>query len=332
MKRNSIGIVLGISLLVALSCSDEDSADTPSNGDGGTGDTASGWTGDTGNPIQVGDSCDANESVGGFRITLTDSYTTVGGSVSDGVTPSNVARELDSDGACVLLAPTDLTCSPACSGDETCGFDETCIPAPLRYDAGTVTIDGMKSPVSLDPNALTFQYTSTIRDPYPAFDTGATITLSAAGGEGAPFTLQATGVSLITSSASAFTVERDKPVDILWDPDAALGDNAYVHLNFSVNRHAVTTGWIECVVPDTGAYTIPATLVTQLIDLGLSGWPEVHISRRSDASTTIDSGCVDLVVVSQVKVEIDIPGLVSCSGDDECPDGQSCSPDNMICI
>ena len=331
VRRKGIGVILGITLVTALSCGEEPANDDGPNGDGGPdSDTDSDGGGDTGGGIQVGGACDAAERAGGFRVSLTESYTSVTGSVYDGVNPSNIAVELDSEGACVLLSPSDLTCSPACSGDETCGFGETCIPAPLQYDAGTVTLDGMNAPVSMEPNAFNFSYSATIRDPNPAFDPGATIKLSATGGERSPFNLEATGVSPITSSETALPVDRDTPVEVIWNPDEAAGDDVYVHINFSVNTHGATTGWIVCDVPDTGSYAIPASLVTQLINLGLSGWPEIQISRQSDASTTIEPGCVDLLVFSEIRIPIELPGLVSCSEEDPCPDGQVCL-DTLMC-
>ena len=103
--------------------------------------------------------------------------------------------------------------------------------------------------------------------------------------------------------------------------------DAYVHIRLVVNAHGVTSGWIICEVPDTGSHTIPAPLVTSLIDLGLSGWPLVEIARRSDASTSIQSGCVELLVYSQISLPVEIPNLVSCSTDDDCPTGQACLED-----
>jgi hypothetical protein len=38
-------------------------------------------------------------------------------------------------------------------------------------------------------------------------------------------------------------------------------------------------------------------------------------------------GRVDLVVSSDVERALEIPGLTSCNGDEDCPDGRKCRTD-----
>ncbi len=74
------------------------------------------------------------------------------------------------------------------------------------------------------------------------------------------------------------------------------------------------------------AFDVPASLLDQLKALGISGFPKVEIARRAVGSTDPPAQ-VDLVVESMVTGLLDIPGVVSCNGDDDCPQGQTCGSD-----
>lgn len=104
-------------------------------------------------------------------------------------------------------------------------------------------------------------------------------------------------------------------------------EQSAVFVSFSVNVHGAVTGWIECTAPDTGEFEIPAELVSDLIDLGLSGFPRVDIERRSSATLDVSAGCVDLYVGSKVTMDIDVDGLQSCNNETDCAQGQTCSPE-----
>jgi len=44
-------------------------------------------------------------------------------------------------------------------------------------------------------------------------------------------------------------------------------------------------------------------------------------------SAVIARGRVDLVLSSQVERGVEVPGVVSCNEDADCPGGQRCQPD-----
>jgi hypothetical protein len=81
------------------------------------------------------------------------------------------------------------------------------------------------------------------------------------------------------------------------------------------------------VVDDTGSFEIPEPLVTALVDDGLSGFPTVVIVRSSVDSASIDPGCVELRVKSEVTLPVEIPGLTSCDGDEDCTPPETCQSD-----
>jgi hypothetical protein len=70
---------------------------------------------------------------------------------------------------------------------------------------------------------------------------------------------------------------------------------------------------------------LSADILQQLVDLGLSGFPRVSLTRETLDSEEISGGCVDLSVSSEVKLDITVDGLVSCNSVDDCPDGLACN-------
>ncbi|MGK3995493.1 hypothetical protein [Sorangium sp. So ce1024] len=86
-------------------------------------------------------------------------------------------------------------------------------------------------------------------------------------------------------------------------------------------------GELECTAEDTGSLELPASLVTQLLDLGVAGVPSILVARKAVGSTTIAQGRVDLVISSQVERPVEIAGLPSCHDDSEFPEGQACQSD-----
>jgi hypothetical protein len=82
---------------------------------------------------------------------------------------------------------------------------------------------------------------------------------------------------------------------------------------------------ITCDVPDSGSLTIPAPLVTDLIALGVAGFPTVNLTRLDSDATTISVGRVELLVSSSVSKSVEIPGLISCSEQLPCPDDMTCT-------
>lgn len=296
--------------------SDEDSEEDPEQ--------------DTGSPAAGKPACEGDVRVGGFALFLAENYTSFQGSVADGVNPEDVAQELEEEGSCRLFAPNVLFCDPSCTAlGETCGEGGFCIDTSLKQSVGAVTVEGMETPLEVEPNGLTLTYSQIVNDPYPGFVAGAEITLTAAGDDLEPFTLTASGVGQIESDETEILVERDSPTALTWEAPESEGSSR-VHIKLDLTVHGTNMGWIECDVPDTGAFEIPADLVTGLIELGLGGFPNVIIQRRSVDTTQISPGCVELIVYSEVELSVQVPGLDSCNSDDDCEGDEQCQ-DDLTC-
>ena len=109
-----------------------------------------------------------------------------------------------------------------------------------------------------------------------------------------------------------------------------MAETARVRIVLDIAHHGGQKGEIDCEVPDTGSFSIPESLVTELVNLGVAGFPTVMISRI----TTGASGAapdVTLTVASEVERNVDT-GIASCSSDDDCPDGMTCRLSHFICV
>jgi hypothetical protein len=297
----------------------------------GTGGGTAGSGGTSGNTAPSGEVCADAERAGSLGLRLTGGKTIFDGAIADGITPSGVYREIAAEGGCQLLGPRDLFCSPDCESGMTCAGENTCTPTPTKESAGMITVTGLLTSLDVARNGITGGYSKTILDPYPAFEPGAAIQLSAAGDVISAFTLSGWGVAPLVTSLTTVNVSKGSGVPLTWDTTNVNAEQTDIFMYFSVNVHGATTGWIECTVPDTGSFEIPATLVSDLIDLGLSGFPRMSMSRRSADSTQLSNGdCVDFEISSEVPIELTVDGLVSCSASMPCPQGQTCSVE-MVC-
>ena len=279
-------------------------------------------------PVDRGYSqCEAASHVGNASVILDDGYTSVLGTLTDGVVPYNVLEPTLTEGDCVFLHPRELFCDTVCTSGMTCDETGTCIPYPRNIDVGTLSLDGLSGAVSMEAIAPSLVYYYAGELPHPGFGTGDPIELYASGaGEYEPFSMIAFGVSALSVDQTEMALAPDEASTLTWTPaDSEVDRRVLVEVNIA--NHGGIPARIECSTLDEGSLEIPASLVSALLNVGYSGFPSVKLTRQSaDTTTTID-GCIDFTVLSSVTLPVEIPGLVSCSDDDDCPDGQSCLSD-----
>lgn len=277
--------------------------------------------------------------IGAFQVTLvaprdgSAGHTSVVGKVYDGAYPENLIwEEATAEGECRLLTPRVPFCATPCGGSAACVEDDTCVPYPTAQALGVVTARGLQTTegatsFDLIEVSKVYQVPGAIDLPYPAFAEGAPITLSASGSAfTAAFEVTAPGIAPLDLHDEERILEQGRPLELTWTPpgDATL---ARVSVKLDVSHHGGTRGMIRCDAEDDGALTLPASLVGGLLDLGVAGFPTVILSRAAEGEGAIAAGRVGLVVSSTVEVAVDIPGLVSCTLDEHCPEGQSCQTD-----
>lgn len=277
----------------------------------------------------LGARCERAERLGAFAVRLDTDRTTVGGGVSNGVLPSSVPAVAAEGGGCELLVPRNLLCT-SCGSTQACAGDDVCVAKPARVSAGTLRVEGLLTDLEVAPNGITTEYSKTVLDPFPAYVPGDTLKLHADGDVVSAFEAELIGVPPLTSSLTSVAVKQGEPAVLSWDAEASNPEETAIFVSFSVNVHGAVTGWIECTAPDNGEFEIPAELVSQLIDLGSSGFPRVDLERRSSATVDLESGCVDLFVASEITLDIDLEGLSSCNEDQDCESDQTCN-DQKVC-
>jgi hypothetical protein len=199
------------------------------------------------------------------------------------------------------------------------------VPKPIKISAGLVQVTGLSEPVDVKLSTITIDYSKTILEPFPAYEVGAELELAAQGSEVPGFTANLFGVPQMTTALDTIVVKRGEAAPIEWDVTGVDPEQSAVFISFSVNVHGAVTGWIECVAPDTGNFEVPEELVTELVDLGLSGFPRADLERRSSATVQLPTGCVDAFVSSNVRLDIEVEGLASCNEDAECDEDQTCN-------
>lgn len=283
------------------------------------------------------DSGPAVDSAGAFQASLiaptdiSQGYTSVLGKVYDGPSPSAVAwKQAAASGDCKLYTPDVPFCDPGCGSTALCVENNVCKDFPKSLSVGKVTVNGMKTKdgktsFSMDPLLNSYQPSGGVIVDFPPFAEGATVNLSAAGGSGVEaFTVSAKGISPLQVLGDSLVLADGKSLEVKW---TAPGDPSLskVHAMVDISHHGGTKGKIECEGADDGSLEIAAALVDQLKALGVSGYPKIDVTRKSMG--TNPEVKVDFILESKVTKSLSIPGLISCSGDEECPNGQTCQAD-----
>lgn len=333
MKMNrrlrALAVLAALGLLAACSGSESSSGSTGGDPDGGSPDGSPG---------------DPSILAGTFQVRLvapvpamdgqpeTPGYAAVLGKVYDGPTPSQIVWEKGTkDGDCQLLTPRVPFCSTPCGGSAVCVEDETCQPYPTAHSAGKVTAKGLKTEsgateFSMDPVASSYQTPAGVKLLYPPFAEGDAITFEASGDHFSAFSVASKGITPLNLTNASITLEPDQPLMLTWTPPGQAGIST-IHVKLDISHHGGTKGVLECEAADTGSLTLSAAILTELVNLGVAGFPTVVVTRKAVGSTTISPGRVELVIASDVERAVQIPGVTSCTDDTQCPNGQTCQSD-----
>ncbi|WP_437334101.1 hypothetical protein [Sorangium sp. So ce394] len=329
------GVLVGLLSLLSLHCSTSGTGDTTGAGGGGGSGGSGSSTGPGGPPG------DPTRLVGAFQVrSLPDTpagdapsgSTSVVGKIYDGPTPSQIIWEMAAEeGSCRLLTPRVPFCNEPCGGSAVCVEDDTCEPYPAAHSAGAVTVTGLnlesgEASLVMTPVANNYQPPAGAKLSYPPADEGQAVRFEASGDYFGAFAVEAKGVSPLELLNDTIRLDPDQDVQLAWTPPGQAGGSE-IYVKLDISHHGGTKGMIECSAEDTGSLDVPASLVTQLLDLGVAGFPTVIVTRRSVGSTTITAGRVDLVISSQIEKSVEIAGLTSCNDSSQCPEGQTCQPD-----
>jgi hypothetical protein len=331
MHRNPLFLSALVVVAVATACGTP--SPNPTDGGGtGTGGTTGGAGGMAGSPAT-----DGGAVVGLFQVlhSLADfgNSSSVFGKVNDGPTPPVKTFTVDSrDGDCRLEIPKVSFCATPCGSTAVCVADGVCQSYPRSRSVGAVRLSGVRAgdPVAtttVDLTAINNNYSSDVSLALPPFTDGVPMMVTAAGSADVPaFSISAKGIAPIALNANRYTFAANMPLALVWTAGTANPD-ARIEIDVDISHHGGLKGQIICDTADDGSLTIPATMVTKLINLGVAGFPSVQIRRIATSSTSAPGGKIEFRVISSVEKPLDIPGLVSCTDNMGCPSGQTCQQD-----
>jgi hypothetical protein len=199
---------------------------------------------------------------------------------------------------------------------------------------GAVHLDGVHTTntagVDLTAVANTYQPAG-VTLAYPAFAEGDPIKLTASGSAFASaFTASSTGVALLVlGNPESIALAAGAPLALTWTAPTTPAAST-IHVALDISHHGGSKGKIECDTTDTGALSVASALVDALLGLGIAGFPTIIVTRVATGHAAVATGHVDLVVASQVEAAIGVPGVQSCTGDDQCTAPATCQ-DDLTC-
>jgi hypothetical protein len=252
-------------------------------------------------PIAMRGACPFDNRVGLFEISQRMLYAAVTGQVAAGVVPNSIFEPLESEGSCQMLRRQNPFCDPGCDTTEVCDFDGNCLPYPRNLNAGTVTVTGLLAEVEMEPNVVnTYQNTSV---PNPPFEADSLLTLTATGDEVDAFTLYGYGVPTLVVTDDTWTMTDATDLEIHWTGAESEGR---IFASFNVDQHGNTPVTLVCDLDDTGTATVPASMVSLLLDYGVTGAATGNLYRQTTDYVDLDEGCVELDVYSHIQVPLSV--------------------------
>lgn len=326
-----------ITLLTLWSCAgdkpgqDSDPHETSNPGDSGDTDTSpdSGDTDVTAENVPLDGYCADDVHYGNFLVDATARYAYVTGSVADGVVPITVLTGLETAGDCTLWRKENLFCDPSCDPGYTCNFDGECVPYPSGQALGTVTVDGLLEPVSMEPTVPGNTYFNTSL-PNPPWTPGALVTLKSGGGAFDPFTLYGVAPDAFAMEDLAWQLTEGEALALSWTPPETTS-RTRVRVSMNIDQHGTTPVSAVCWFDDDGAAEVPSAIIDGLIGYGVTGFPRATATRLSADTAEAGAGCVDLWLTSSLEPTIAVTGYTPCFTTDDCPDGQECNLELQRC-
>jgi hypothetical protein len=247
-------------------------------------------------PADLGGDCPLERHIGGFEVTHRQEFAFVTGEVTESVIPLSVTALVAESGGCRLMRKDNPHCEVPCSAGQVCGPALACVPFPAKLDVGTVTIEGLREPITMLADAANSY--SAAGPAFPLFEAGDGIRLTTTAADVEAITLHGIGVEPLVLTNGDWVVRRDQPLDLAWTPGAT---GARVRFTFNVDQHGNSPVTMVCDVEDTGGYQIDASMVNALIDAGVSGAGSANAYRETVDSATVGRGCIDLRVASHVR-------------------------------
>jgi hypothetical protein len=306
---------LTLAILVAFpACGDDGGGGGPADGSGGAGDGAGGA-----DARPAGDGGLGGGESGRVFVSERNWYGTTSGYVFGELMTGGLHRyhtETMAAGACRLLEYEPAFCDPPCYTG-LCSPGNVCGPYPTYLSAGTLTITGLRQPLSVTPVGCGFcdgeQYWPQSQLPEDLFAPDATVTASAPGAAFPAFSVTAGAVPTLEATFPDDKITIQDGVDFTLRWTAGDGDaRVRVILNANNAGHgAPYAAILECDGPDTGSIVIPGALISAFPSTMAwqacagSDCPPSRVMRYRRGTTEAGGGVVELLVASEVLFGVD---------------------------
>jgi len=219
-------------------------------------------------------------------------------------------------------------CDPVCSAGEICTHDSECIPHPENLSAGLIKVSGLSDSLTLETDTFNNYWDTTIS--YPLFEAGTLISANAAGSDDvASLSLRGIGVETLDLTTLNWNISETEDLLLNWTTSA---EESFIYISINIDQHGNSPVTLFCDVEDTGAVTVPASMLSQLTQYGVSGFASGTIQRRTVDSMDVETGCVELQVYSEVRGSVTVDGHIPCNSDAQCPEDMHCEVAINTCV
>lgn len=272
-----------------------------------------------------GTTVEAAEVYGAIQINLkeNDQTTDFIAICKDGPMPQKIYDTVLTEGCLHLHVPTYPFCD-ACGSQALCIMDDSCAPYPSKISVGSMSVSGaanVDGETAFDVQEIVKRYSESMS--YPPFNEGDIVTITVGGTDSVPsFTLQTPGVApLVLLNEAPILCEDGQDIELKWTAPTK-NINSKIQILIDISYHGGTKAQITGECDDDGSQIVSGAMLDQLKSYGIAGYPRVDMKRITKGTNAETH--VEFTIESNLSVYLDIPGLVSCNGDGECPNGGTC--------
>ncbi len=146
-----------------------------------------------------------------------------------------------------------------------------CVPLPPHFGVGSIALEGLKMPITMQPDEFDRYTASGLSNPPELFERGAVVTAATSGGALPPMTFTAEGVEHLVVDDKVVHVRLGEPAVVRWTPFLPPARILVVLRAGSHDPYPLSAA-IVCEGDDAaGEVEVPAALLEQLYHLGCDG-------------------------------------------------------------
>jgi hypothetical protein len=227
--------------------------------------------------------------------------------------PTSFLTPVAEESGCVVSKHEAGFCDPPCGWGQSCTNEGVCQDWPVAVSVGDITVTGLKSgTLELKGGKDWAGYASAEQLPTDLFDESSVVTATATGDALAAFTMTANGVADMSAALKSGVLELsdETGATLDWAPGDP-SDTVRITLNANNDCHGCPyEATLVCDVPDTGQFTIPASLVKLMPAMfpadfcAGSDCPPSWIDRVGKGTAQVEGGHVELRLTSRYVFKV----------------------------